>query len=161
MLRACMIEFKRSWKDYLYLAEFSYNNNYQASIRMGPFEALHDKKCRSPIYWDEVGERRLLEPDILFQMTDKVRIIRDHLRSTQSWQKSSADSSRRSLEFSANEHIFLKISPTKGTIIFSVCEKLNLKYIIPFKILDYVGEVAYRSVLPPSLEKVHNVFHIP
>jgi len=48
------------------LAEFSYNNSYQASIKMAPFEAFYGRKCRSPLCWDEVGERRLLGPDILF-----------------------------------------------------------------------------------------------
>ena len=79
-----MIELKGSWEDHLHLAEFSYNNSYQASIKIDPFEALYGRKCRSPLYWDEIGERRLFGPDILVQTTDKVRIIRDHLRTTQS-----------------------------------------------------------------------------
>ena len=40
MLRACVIEFKGSWDMHLYLMEFTYNNNYQSSIGMAPFEAL-------------------------------------------------------------------------------------------------------------------------
>jgi len=73
-----MIEFKGSWEDYLHLVEFSYNNSYKASIKMDPFESLYGRKCRSPICWDEVGERRLLGPNILVQITDKVRVIRDY-----------------------------------------------------------------------------------
>jgi len=75
-----MIEFKGSWEDYLHLAEFCYNKSYQASIKMVPFKALSRRKCRSPICWDEISERRLMGPDVLVQTTDKVRIIRDHLR---------------------------------------------------------------------------------
>ena len=56
ILRACMLDFKGSWEDHLHLVEFSYNNSYQASIKMAPFEALYGRKCRSPLYWDEVGE---------------------------------------------------------------------------------------------------------
>ena len=83
---------------------------------MAPFEALYGRKYRSPLCWDEIGERRLLGPDILVQTTDEVRIIRDHLRAAQSRQKSWVDTSRRLLEFRAGEHVFLKISPTKGVI---------------------------------------------
>ena len=105
-------------------------------------------------------ERRLLGPDILIQTTDKVRIIRDHLRAAQSRQKSWADTKRRPLEFRAGDHVFLRISPTKGVIRFGNRGKLSPRYIGPFEILDRVGDVAYRLALPPSLEGIHNVFHI-
>ena len=62
-----MLDIKGSWEDHLHLAEFSYNNSYQASIKMAPFEALHGRKCRSPLYWDDVGESRLIGPEILMQ----------------------------------------------------------------------------------------------
>ena len=75
MLRACMIDFKGSLEDHLHLAEFSYNNSYQASIKMVPFEALYSRTCRSPLCWDEVGERRHLGRDIVVQPVDKIRII--------------------------------------------------------------------------------------
>ena len=127
---------------------------------MAPFEALYGRKCRSPICWDEVGERRPMGPDILFQTTDKVKIIRDHLRAAQSRQKSWADTNRRPLEFRIGDHVFLKISPIKGVIRFGTRGKLSPRYIGPFEILDRVREVTYRLALPPLLERVHNVFHI-
>ena len=88
MLRACMIDFKGSWEDHQHLTEFFYNNSYQASIKMALFEALYSRKCRSPLYWDEVGERRHLGPKVIVQMVDRVRIIREHLLAAQSGQKS-------------------------------------------------------------------------
>ena len=88
MLRACMIYFKGLWEDHLCLVEFSYNNNYQVSIKMAPFEALYDTKCRSLLCWDEVGERRHLGPKVIIQTVYKVRIIREHLRAVHSRQKS-------------------------------------------------------------------------
>jgi len=160
MLRACMLDFGGSWEDHLHLAEFSYNNSYQASIKMAPFEALYGRKCRSPICWDEVGERSLLGPEMLVQTTEKVRVIRDHLRAAQSRQKSWADTLRRPLEFQTGDHVFLKISPTKGVIRFGTRGKLSPRYIGPFEILDRVGDVSYRLALPPSLDGVHNVFHV-
>ena len=66
-----MLDFKGSWEDHLHLAEFSYNNNYQASTKMAPFEALYGRKYRSPLYWDDVGESRLIGPEILMQAVEK------------------------------------------------------------------------------------------
>ena len=65
MLRACVMEFKGSWNTHLTLMEFAYNNSYQASIEMAPFEALYGRKCRTPVCWDEVGERRLVGPELV------------------------------------------------------------------------------------------------
>ena len=65
MLRDCVMEFKGSWDTHLALMEFAYNNSYQASIEMAPFEALYGRKCRTPVCWDEVGERRLVGPELV------------------------------------------------------------------------------------------------
>ena len=91
---------------------------------------------------------------------DKIRTIQEHLRAAQDRQKSWADSNRRPLEFQVGEYVFLKISLTKGVIRFGGRGKLSLRYIGPFEVLERVGEVAYRLALPPSLEGVHNVFHV-
>ena len=93
-------------------------------------------------------------------MVDKVRIIQKYLRAAQSRQKIWADTNRRPLEFRAGEHMFLKISPTKRVIRFGVGGKLSSRYISPFEILKQVGEVAYRLILPPSLEGMYNVFRV-
>ena len=64
MLRACVLDFRGGWHDSLPMAEFAYNNSYQESIAMAPYEALYGRKCRSPIHWSEVGERVALGPDV-------------------------------------------------------------------------------------------------
>ncbi|GKC21892.1 putative reverse transcriptase domain-containing protein [Tanacetum coccineum] len=56
MLRACVIDFGKGWERHLPLVKFSYNNNYHASIKAAPFKALYGRKCRSLVYWDEVGD---------------------------------------------------------------------------------------------------------
>jgi hypothetical protein len=58
MLRACVISSKGSWEKWLSVAEFLYNNSYQESIQMAPFEALYGCKCRTPLNWIEPRERR-------------------------------------------------------------------------------------------------------
>jgi len=107
MLRACMKDFKGSSKDHLYLTEFFYNNSYQASIKMAPFEALYGRRCRSPLCWDEVGERRHLGPHVKVQAVDKIGTIQEHLCAAHDRQKSWADFKRRPLEFQVGEHVRL------------------------------------------------------
>jgi transposase InsO family protein len=57
MLRACALDFAGAWDKNLSYAEFSYNNSYQASLQMAPFEALYGRRCRTPLFWDQTGER--------------------------------------------------------------------------------------------------------
>ncbi|KAJ6847133.1 uncharacterized protein M6B38_285000 [Iris pallida] len=160
MLRACTLDFGGAWDDHLHLVEFSYNNSYHDSIKMAPFEALYGKKCRSPVCWADVGERQLLGPELVTQTVDIVKAIRSHLQAAQDRQKMWADKHRRILEFQPGDYVFLKISPTKGTIRFGTRGKLSPRYIGPFDILEKVGNVSYRLALPPTLEGVHNVFHV-
>ena len=88
MLRACVMEFKGSWDTHLALMEFAYNNSYQTSIEMAPFEALYGRKCRTPVCWDEVGERRLVGPELVQITSEKVKVVRDNLKIARDRQKS-------------------------------------------------------------------------
>jgi len=84
MLRACTISFPEKWDDCLKLAKFSYNNSYQESIRMAPFEVLYGRKCRTPLNWVEVGDRGYFGPEFIQIARDQVSIIRSHLKAAQS-----------------------------------------------------------------------------
>ncbi|GJR81757.1 putative reverse transcriptase domain-containing protein [Tanacetum coccineum] len=80
MLRACVIDFGGSWDTHLPLVEFSYNNSYHSSIRCAPFEALYGRKYRSPVLWAEIGENRLIGPELVQETTDKVVLIKERLK---------------------------------------------------------------------------------
>ncbi|WMV08531.1 hypothetical protein MTR67_001916 [Solanum verrucosum] len=84
MLRACILDFGGSWDAYLPLAEFAYNNSFQSSIQMAPYEALYGRRCRSPIGWFEVGEANVLGPDLVQEAVDEVQLIRQRLLTAQS-----------------------------------------------------------------------------
>ena len=75
LLRACVISSKGSWEKWLPLAEFSYNNSYQASIKMAPFEALYGRKCSTPLNWIEPGERRYFGINFITKAEEQVHII--------------------------------------------------------------------------------------
>jgi hypothetical protein len=64
------------------------------------------------------------------------------------------------LEFEVGNHVYLRVSPMKGVKRFGVKGKLAPRYIIPFPILEKCGIVAYKLDLPPSLARVHNIFHV-
>ena len=67
--------FPEKWDECLSLAEFSYNNSYQESIRMAPFEALYGKKCRTPLNWVEVGDRCYFVPYFIKDTREQVSVI--------------------------------------------------------------------------------------
>ncbi|XP_043717545.1 uncharacterized protein LOC122665461 [Telopea speciosissima] len=121
---------------------------------------VYGKKCRTPLYWDEVGERRILGLKLIQKTYEKVDLIRERIKAAQSRQKGYADQRRKDLEFLVGDKVFLKVSPTKGVMRFSKKSKLSPRYIGPYEILAKVGPVAYRLALPPSLDVVHDVFHI-
>ena len=112
------MEFKGSWDTHLHLREFAYYNSYQASIGMAPYEALYGQKCRTPICWDEVGERKLVGPEIVQVTCNKVKVIMDRLKIAQNRQQSYEDNCRRDLQFKIGDQVFLKISPWKGLLRF-------------------------------------------
>lgn len=136
MLRACVIDFRDGWESKLPLLEFAYNNSFQVSIGMAPYEALYGRKCRTPVLWEEVGEQLILGPEILTRTVGIVAKIRERLETAQSRQKSYADQRRRDLEFGEGDHVFLKVSPMKGVVRFGKKGKLSPRYIGPFMILD-------------------------
>ena len=129
-------------------AEFLYNNSYQASLKMSLFEALYGKKCRTPLYWDQTGERHYFGPELIQEAEEQVRIIRENLRVAQTRQKSYADNRRSPLEFEEGDHVYLKVSPLRGMRRFKVKGKLFPCFIGPFRIFRRVGEMAYQLELP-------------
>ena len=79
MPRACILDYNGSWEEHLPLVEFAYNNNYQASIQMAPYEALYGRPCRSPLCWTEVGESSINGPDLIRDTSEKVSLTRQRL----------------------------------------------------------------------------------
>jgi hypothetical protein len=127
---------------------------------MALFEALYGRKCRTPLYWSEIGESELLGPEIIKGAERQVQVVRENLKVAQSRQKSYADTRRRELTFKEGDYVYLKVSPIRGLRRFKVKGKLSPRYISPFRILERKGEVAYQLELPVRLSDVHNVFHI-
>ncbi|KAA3477531.1 polyprotein [Gossypium australe] len=123
----------------LSLIEFAYNNSFQTSIKMAPYEALYGRKCRSP------------------ETEEKVKTIHDSLKVASDRQKSYADLKRREIEF---QSVSKSVSMEKKVLRFGRKGKLSPRFIGPYEIVERIEPVAYRLALPLELEKIHNVFHI-
>jgi hypothetical protein len=127
---------------------------------MTPFEMLYGRRCRTPLFWSETGERKVFGPDILQEAEKQVRMVGANLRVVQSRQKSYANHRRRELSFEVRDFVYLKVSPLSGLCRFKVRCKLTPRFIGPFKILEKRGEVAYQLEVPPQLFDVHDLLHV-
>jgi hypothetical protein len=160
MLRACALKYGKSWDKRFPYAKFLYNNNYLASIKMAPYEALYGRQCRTPLFWSQMGESQVFGPEVLRNAERQVQMTWENVRIAQSPQKSYADKRRRDLSFEVGDFIYLKVSPMRGTRRFKVNGNLAPRYISPFQILHRKGEVAYQLELPPQLPDAHDVVHV-
>ncbi|KAG8481067.1 hypothetical protein CXB51_025811 [Gossypium anomalum] len=99
--------------------EFAYNNSYQVSIRMAPYEALYGRKCRTPSCWTELAERQVLGPELVADTEDKVKVIRDRLKEASDRKKSYADLKRKEIEYSVGDMALtgFEMSRTNGISI--------------------------------------------
>ena len=95
LLRTCVLDHLGTWSDMLPLVEFTYNNSCNFSIEMAPYEALDGRRCRTPLCWQQDGESMVLGLEFLQQTIEKVKVIQDRMRVTQSRQKSYVDKRRR------------------------------------------------------------------
>ena len=80
MLRSCVIDLDGIWDRHIALVEFVYNNNFQSNIGMAPYEALYGRKCRTPLCWTELSEKKVIGPDLIRETEEKVKMIRERLK---------------------------------------------------------------------------------
>ena len=99
-------------------------------------------------------------PELVHQTAEKLKIIRERMLAAQDRQKSYADKRRRPMTFEVRDSVLLKVSPWKGLIRFGKRGKLSPRFIGPFKVLQRIGNQAYKLELPEELNGIHNTFHV-
>jgi hypothetical protein len=119
MLRACALQDKMGWDKRLPYVEFSYNNSYQANLKMSPFEALYGRNSRTPLHWDQLDERQVFGPDILLEAEENIRMVRENLKAAQSRQRSYADTRRRELSFDVGDCLFEGVTHQRNQKVWS------------------------------------------
>ncbi|GJY68697.1 hypothetical protein Tco_0471679, partial [Tanacetum coccineum] len=123
-------------------------------------QTLEDMLHACAINFGKVGKAQILDPDLIQETTEKIIQIKQRMQAARDLQKSCADLKRKPMEFQVGDKVMLKVSPWKGVVRFGKRGKLNPRYVGPFKVLEKVGEVAYKLELPEELSRVHNTFHV-
>jgi len=145
-----------SWVECLPLIKFTYNNSFHSSIGMAPFEALYGRRCRTPFCWFESGESTLLGPEVVHETTEKVKMIQEKMKASQSRYKSYHDKRRKDIEFQAGDHVFLRVNPITGVGRALKCRKLTPRFVGPFEIIEKVGMLKAKSFI--KVLKITNIF---
>jgi hypothetical protein len=127
---------------------------------MAPFEALYGRQCRTSLNWIEPREKAIFGPDIVVEAEATVCHIQENLKVAKLRQESYVNKRRQPLQFEVGDHMYLKVSSMKSVKRFGVTGKLSPRYIGPFPILEKCGKVACKLELPPSLARVHDIFHV-
>ena len=113
MLRSCVIDYEGSWDRHILLVEFVYNNIFQLSIGMTPFEELYERKCRTPLCLIELKEKKVIGPDLIQETEEKVKTIRERLKIATDRQKSYVDMKRKDDRYEIGDKVLLKVLPWK------------------------------------------------
>jgi hypothetical protein len=161
MFRACVLTNGPKWDKHLPLAEFSYNNSYQESIKMSPFETLYGRPSHTLLSWFGSGERVIFGPNIVTEAKENVKQIQANILAAQSRQKSYTDKRRSPLEFEVGDHVYLQVSPMKGVRRFNIKGKLAPRYIGLYPIIDKYGPTSYQVELPAKLSGFIMCFMFP
>jgi hypothetical protein len=126
---------------------------------MIPFEALYEKRCNTPVSWDNPADRTIVGPKLLKEMEDQMLKIKQNLKNIQGKQKSYADKNRIHRELKVGDHVFLKVKDNRSSLKLGRCAKLATRFCGPFEILERIGPFAYMIAFPTSMS-IHNVFHL-
>ena len=121
------MEFPGSWDRYIPLMEFAYNNSYQESITMAPYEALYGRRCRTLVCWTELNEHKVISPDIVKDTEDKFQVIQQRFKTTSDRHKSYADLKRKDIIYEVSEKVFSKVSPWRKILRFGKKGKIESK----------------------------------
>ncbi|GJS03705.1 putative reverse transcriptase domain-containing protein [Tanacetum coccineum] len=122
-------------------------------------QTLEDMMRACAIDFGKVEKAQILGQELIQETTEKIIQIKQRRQAAHDRQKSYADLKRKPMEFQVGDKVMLKVSPWKGVVRFGKRGKLNPRYVGPFKVLEKVGEVAYKLELPEELSRVHTCQH--
>lgn len=159
-LRCFISAHPQHWAKWISLCEFWYNTNWHSSLGQTPFELLYG---RQPRYFGITASHSIASADTQAWLDERTLIldsIRQHLLRMQQRMEHQADKHRIEREFAVGDEVFLHLQPyIQSSIVRRANHKLSFNFFGPYKIIERVGQVAYRLALPES-GRVHPVFHV-
>ena len=78
---------------------------------MVPYESLYGRKCRTPLCWTELSEKKIICPDLIQETEGKVKMIRERLKVATNIKNSYADMEKKDVRYEIGDKVFLKVSP--------------------------------------------------
>jgi hypothetical protein len=139
MLRMSVMDQQKHGEESLPLVEFAYNNRYQSTIKMAPFEFLYGRQCRTPLSWDRLEDRVLVGPKAIQEMEKQMQTIRQRIKEAQDRQKSYVDAHQVDRSYEVGDRVFLRVKPHKSSIKFGKGDKLSPRFVGPFEIVERRG----------------------
>ena len=150
----------RTWARWLPWAEYWYNTTTHAATRCTPFRALYGRDPPPLIRYDRGTAVVSAVEQLLLDRDDILDDLRMHLLRAQQKMKSQADSKRHDEAFAVGDMVFLKLRPYRQrSLAHRRFEKLAPRFYGPYKIIQRIGNVAYKLELPPTAH-IHPVFHV-
>lgn len=148
------------WAKLLDWAEFWYNSSFQCSIGMTPFKAVYGRDPPVLVKYDTATADPPTLQNLLTERDTTLQILKVNLHRAQQVMKKYADAKRKFAEFQMGDMVLVKLQPYRQhSVSLHQNQKLGLRYFGPFPVIEKIGDVAYKVLLPPSA-KIHPVFHI-
>uniref|UniRef100_A0A0A9AK86 Integrase catalytic domain-containing protein n=1 Tax=Arundo donax TaxID=35708 RepID=A0A0A9AK86_ARUDO len=159
-LRCMAFASPRKWYHWLSLAKWWYNTSYHTSLNMTHFQALYGFP---PLMVAEVVLPDCLDDnakEILRNRHLAAQVIKDNLQKARARIKNQADRHRTEREFAVGDMVYLKVQPYRHTSLsMHNSIKLHSKFYGPFRVMERIGKVAYKLLLPEGCQ-FHPVFHV-
>jgi hypothetical protein len=160
MLRMYVMDQHKHWEEFFPLIELSYNNNYQSTINMTPFEFLYGRPCQTPLSWDRIEDRVLVGPKAIQEMEYQMETIRQRIKEVHDRQKSYVEARHVDRSYEVGNGVFFRVKPHKSLMKFGKGDKHSPSFMGPFEIVERKGPMVYQLALPDSLRHMHDVFPI-
>ena len=136
MFHMYVMDQQKRWEEFLPLVEFAYNNSYQSTIKMAPFEFLYGRPCQTPLSWDRLEDWVLVGPEAIQEMEEQMKTIRQRIKEAQDRQKSYADTHRVNRSYEIGDRVFLRVKLHKISIKFGNGAKISPRFVGPFDIVE-------------------------